>query len=228
MMIIFIIIMMVIILKYTENLDKEAAKKKEKVTSEKKTGSYRAVGPDPDGSRTEGLVRQKLFELFGIRPAISVLLPAGDMNTEIDLVQATTKGIFVVECKSRMNSVSGDIKADFWSVGSVIDAVSMENPVKQNYYHVLAVQRYLKPWIERIPVYNVVVMLNSSMHITGLDMVSELKFFTDVDAMDALKNLPDIISEDAAKELQELLYKKEGTVNELEKHVENVKNKYNN
>lgn len=216
----FIVVMMFIILKATK--EKEPAREKKEETK-KETVVY-----DPDGTRTEYLVREKLKSLFGLRPAVSVLLPAGDITTEIDLAQATTKGILVVECKSRSECVEGHVKSDSWEVGKT--KIPMENPIKQNFYHVNAVKKYLKDRLgdvaESIPVVNVTVILSKRADISGLETLTEARCLTSVAEVETLKSLPDVLSEEKAAELQELLYDKEATVEELEKHIENLRKKH--
>ncbi len=109
------------------------------------------------------------FDLVGNADALpiqSILIPDGAVlengikgTIEIDMAFATTKGIFVAECKHRHGYVTGTIAGETWSD----DRSIFKNPLLQNENHIRFLRKNLLESIDfkayaDIPIYNTLVV----------------------------------------------------------------------
>lgn len=184
---------------------------------------------DLDGYSLEKKVMKQLNSMFHTNPVPNVVLQRTKGTTEIDIIQATRKGIFVVECKYRTDEVSGSAIEHSWDItrnGKKIAA--MYNPIKQNANHIRTLESYLKKeGIEAPTVYNVVVIVAKELSIKELDQIdTDTVLVQGLSDLKKLDSLPDELSDKQVLELQAVIERKESTEYQRRKHVEHVKKQY--
>lgn len=182
-----------------------------------------------DGYSLEKKVMKQLNSIFHTNPIPNVVLQHTKGTTEIDIIQVTRKGIFVVECKYRTDEVSGSAIEYFWDItrnGKKI--ATMYNPIKQNANHIKTLESYLrKEEIEAPTVYNVVVIDAKELSIKELDQTdTNTVLVQGLNDLKKLDSLPDELSDKQVLEFQAIIEKKESTEYQRRKHVEYVKNQY--
>lgn len=182
-----------------------------------------------DGYSLEKKVMKQLNSTFHTNPIPNVVLQHTKGTAEIDIVQVTRKGIFVVECKYRTDEVSGSAIEYFWDItrnGKKI--ATMYNPIKQNANHIKTLESYLKKeGIEAPTVYNVVVIVAKELSIKELDQIdTNTVLVQGLSDLKKLDSLPDELSDKQILEFQAIIEKKESTEYQRRKHVEYVKNQY--
>lgn len=182
-----------------------------------------------DGYSLEKKVMKQLNSIFHTNPIPNVVLQHTKGTAEIDIIQVTRKGIFVVECKYRTDEVSGSAIEYFWDItrnGKKI--ATMYNPIKQNANHIKTLESYLKKeGIEAPTVYNVVVIVAKELSIKELDQIDTNTFLVQgLSDLKKLDSLPDELSDKQILEFQAIIEKKESTEYQRRKHVEYVKNQY--
>lgn len=182
-----------------------------------------------DGYSLEKKVMKQLNSIFHTNPIPNVVLQHTKGTAEIDIVQVTRKGIFVVECKYRTDEVSGSAIECFWDItrnGKKI--ATMYNPIKQNANHIKTLESYLKKeGIEAPTVYNVVVIVAKELSIKELDQIdTNTVLVQGLSDLKKLDSLPDELSDKQILEFQAIIEKKESTEYQRRKHVEYVKNQY--
>lgn len=184
---------------------------------------------DLDGYSLEKKVMKQLNSMFHTNPVPNVVLQHTKGTTEIDIIQVTRKGIFVVECKYRTDEVSGSAIEYSWDVtrnGEKIAA--MYNPIKQNANHIRTLESYLKKeGMEAPTVYNVVVIVAKELSIKELDQIdTDTVLVQGLSDLKKLDSLPDELSDKQVLELQAVIERKESTEYQRRKHVEYVKKRY--
>lgn len=184
---------------------------------------------DLDGYSLEKKVMKQLNSMFHTNPVPNVVLQRTKGTTEIDIIQVTRKGIFVVECKYRTDEVSGSAIEHSWDItrnGKKIAA--MYNPIKQNANHIRTLESYLKKeGIEAPTVYNVVVIVAKELSIKELDQIdTDTVLVQGLSDLKKLDSLPDELSDKQVLELQAIIERKESTEYQRRKHVEYVKKQY--
>lgn len=182
-----------------------------------------------DGYSLEKKVMKQLNSMFYTNPIPNVVLQHTKGTAEIDIIQVTRKGIFVVECKYRTDEVSGSAIEYFWDItrnGKKI--ATMYNPIKQNANHIKTLESYLKKeGIEAPTVYNVVVIVAKELSIKELDQIdTNTVLVQGLSDLKKLDSLPDELSDKQILEFQAIIEKKESTEYQRRKHVEYVKNQY--
>lgn len=182
-----------------------------------------------DGYSLEKKVMKQLNSIFHTNPIPNVVLQHTKGTAEIDIIQVTRKGIFVVECKYRTDEVSGSAIEYFWDItrnGKKI--ATMYNPIKQNANHIKTLESYLKKeGIEAPTVYNVVVIVAKELSIKELDQIdTNTVLIQGLSDLKKLDSLPDELSDKQILEFQAIIEKKESTEYQRRKHVEYVKNQY--
>lgn len=182
-----------------------------------------------DGYSLEKKVMKQLNSIFHTNPIPNVVLQHTKGTAEIDIIQVTRKGIFVVECKYRTDEVSGSAIECFWDItrnGKKI--ATMYNPIKQNANHIKILESYLKKeGIEAPTVYNVVVIVAKELSIKELDQIdTNTVLVQGLSDLKKLDSLPDELSDKQILEFQAIIEKKESTEYQRRKHVEYVKNQY--
>lgn len=184
---------------------------------------------DLDGYSLEKKVMKQLNSMFHTNPVPNVVLQHTKGITEIDIVQVTRKGIFVVECKYRTDEVSGSAIEYFWDVtrnGKKI--ATMYNPIKQNANHVKTLESYLKKEEIEVPtVYNIVVIVAKELSIKEPDQIdTNTVLVQGLSDLRKLDSLPDELSDKQVLEFQAIIERKESTEYQRRKHVEYVKKQY--
>lgn len=184
---------------------------------------------DLDGYSLEKKVMKQLNSMFYTNPVPNVVLQHTKGTAEIDIIQVTRKGIFVVECKYRTDEVSGSAIEHSWDItrnGKKIAA--MYNPIKQNANHIKTLESYLKKeGIEAPTVYNVVVIVAKELSIKELDQIdTDTVLVQGLSDLKKLDSLPDELSDKQVLELQAVIERKESTEYQRRKHVEYVKKQY--
>lgn len=182
-----------------------------------------------DGYSLEKKVMKQLNSMFHTNPVPNVVLQHTKGTAEIDIVQVTRKGIFVVECKYRTDEVSGSAIEYFWDVtrnGKKI--ATMYSPIKQNANHIKILESYLKKEeIEAPAVYNVVVIVAKELSIKELDQIdTNTVLVQGLSDLKKLDSLPDELSDKQVLEFQAIIERKESTEYQRRKHVEYVKKQY--
>lgn len=182
-----------------------------------------------DGYLLEKKVMKQLNSMFHTNPVPNVVLQHTKGTAEIDIVQVTRKGIFVVECKYRTDEVSGSAIEHSWDVtrnGKKI--ATMYSPIKQNANHIKALESYLKKEeIEAPTVYNVVVVVAKELSIKELDQIdTNTVLVQGLSDLKKLDSLPDELSDKQVLEFQAIIERKESTEYQRRKHVEYVKKQY--
>lgn len=182
-----------------------------------------------DGYSLEKKVMKQLNSMFHTNSIPNVVLQHTKGTAEIDIVQVTRKGIFVVECKYRTDEISGSAIEYFWDItrnGKKI--ATMYNPIKQNANHIKTLESYLKKeGIEAPTVYNVVVIVAKELSIKELDQIdTNTVLIQGLSDLKKLDSLPDELSDKQILEFQAIIEKKESTEYQRRKHVEYVKNQY--
>ena len=182
-----------------------------------------------DGYSLEKKVMKQLNSIFHTNPIPNVVLQHTKGTAEIDIIQVTRKGIFVVECKYRTDEVSGSAIEHSWDItrnGKKIAA--MYNPIKQNANHIRTLESYLKKeGIEAPTVYNVVVIVAKELSIKELDQIdTDTVLVQGLSDLKKLDSLPDELSDKQVLELQAVIERKESTEYQRRKHVEYVKKQY--
>lgn len=182
-----------------------------------------------DGYSLEKKVMKQLNSMFHTNPVPNVVLQHAKGTAEIDIVQVTRKGIFVVECKYRTDEVSGSAIEYFWDVtrnGKKIAA--MYSPIKQNANHIRTLESYLKKEEIKAPtVYNVVVIVAKELSIKELDQIdTDTVLIQGLSDLKKLDSLPDELTDKQVLEFQAIIERKESTEYQRRKHVEYVKKQY--
>lgn len=182
-----------------------------------------------DGYSLEKKVMKQLNSMFHTNPVPNVVLQHTKGTAEIDIVQVTRKGIFVVECKYRTDEVSGSAIEYFWDVtrnGKKI--ATMYSPIKQNANHIRTLESYLKKEeIEAPTVYNVVVIVAKELSIKELDQIdTNTVLVQGLSDLKKLDSLPDELTDKQVLEFQAIIERKESTEYQRRKHVEYVKKQY--
>lgn len=184
---------------------------------------------DLDGYSLEKKVMKQLNSMFHTNPVPNVVLQHAKGTAEIDIIQVTRKGIFVIECKYRTDEVSGSATEYSWDVirnGKKIAA--MYNPIKQNANHIRTLESYLKKeGIEAPTVYNIVVIAAKELSIKELDQIdTDTVLVQGLSDLKKLDSLPDELSDKQVLEFQAVIERKESTEYQRRKHVEYVKKQY--
>ena len=182
-----------------------------------------------DGYSLEKKVMKQLNSIFHTNPIPNVVLQHTKGTAEIDIIQVTRKGIFVVECKYRTDEVFGSAIEYFWDITrNGKEIATMYNPIKQNANHIKTLESYLKKeGIEAPTVYNVVVIVAKELSIKELDQIdTNTVLVQGLSDLKKLDSLPDELSDKQILEFQAIIEKKESTEYQRRKHVEYVKNQY--
>jgi len=97
----------------------------------------------------------------------NVTIPFQDGTTQVDHILISTKGIFVIETKHYSGWIFGDEKSDQWM--QVIYRIKnrFQNPIRQNYRHVKAIQQLLD-FLPKEQIHSIVVFSGSGIFKTPL------------------------------------------------------------
>lgn len=175
------------------------------------------------GNYGELKVRRRL-ELFIDKEDViieNLLLPDGCGTTEIDKIIISKKGIFCVEAKFWGGYISGGDVGD-WTQTTFYDDFKkqrkLHNPVIQNKGHIKALDSIFN---KEYPIYNVVFLVGFTKLSINSDYVFDVKRFAEF-----YKNLDEVISDSEVKYIVSLLSPFIASKEELEKHVDEIKDRF--
>jgi len=183
-------------------------------------GSLRS--PSVIGSRGECKVRNKIQSYARKNPEYisfhNLTLEAPDGTTQIDHVIISPYGIFVIETKNYKGWIFGDENKKMWTQSIYRKKFKFQNPLRQNYKHVKAVQSLLNLNMNQI--ISVVVFVGNSHFKTAMPnnvlLLGELITFIELYQQQ-------ILSIDELETYAEKLRKPSCTAAENhEKHINNV------
>lgn len=123
----------------------------------------RQRSPEEKGRRGEALVSAQLRSAFNAAhfDALSDLtLPTSYGTTQIDHVIVAPTGVFVIETKNMSGWIFGGSEQAKWTQSTRRNKHQFQNPLRQNYKHVKAVQHALGLPAEHI--HNVVVFVGTA------------------------------------------------------------------
>jgi Nuclease-related domain len=106
-------------------------------------GKFRRTALENQG---EAAVRRALTRHFTGRShhlLNNITLPFGDGTTQIDHVLVSKSGIFVIESKHYRGWIYADSSAPVWTQVIFTHKYTFQNPLRQNYKHIKAVQQVL-------------------------------------------------------------------------------------
>jgi hypothetical protein len=115
-------------------------------------GRYRAFSPTrKDVQRTyqnqgEALLTHAVRTNFGppdYHLMNHITLPLKDGTTQVDHILVSRFGVFVIETKHYKGWIFGDAKQPSWTQVQFTENFKIQNPIQQNFHHVLAVQGLL-------------------------------------------------------------------------------------
>ena len=170
-------------------------------------------------------------------------------TTEADMVFATKKGIFVVECKLRNSDIFGVDGEQEWTVHNLQESgiSTMLNPFLQNEKHINTLQKYVEENCNmKYHAYNLVVAKCRGMHFTRHGVKVHNEVFSNMllshnealialtDSSEctpkkafkafrqALNEMEDVYSEKEVEKLNEYLSTLQGTKKQRKEHVSNL------
>ncbi|WP_372603315.1 NERD domain-containing protein [Actibacterium sp.] len=119
--------------------------------------------PERKGARGERRVHNALT--FGLREndyrvLSDLILPAARGTTQIDHLILSRFGIFVIETKNMSGWIFGETNQEKWTQVQNRRKRSFQNPLRQNYAHVKAVQEILQ--VDENALHNLVVFTGSA------------------------------------------------------------------
>lgn len=95
----------------------------------------------------------------------NITLPFQDGTTQIDHVLVSTKGIFVIETKDYSGWIFGNEESNQWTQTIYRVKNRFQNPIHQNYKHVIAV-RSLLDFVPESQIHSVVIFTGSAVFKT--------------------------------------------------------------
>ncbi|MBC7879299.1 MAG: NERD domain-containing protein [Anaerolineales bacterium] len=116
----------------------------------------------------------------------NITIPFQDGTTQIDHILISTKGVFVIEVKHYSGWIFGNEKSDKWTQTIYRVKNSFQNPIRQNYRHVKAIQQLLE-FLPKEQIHSIVVFSGSAQFKTPIpngvfypnQLVSHLNSFQD-------------------------------------------------
>ena len=97
----------------------------------------------------------------------SITLPIDDGTTQIDHIVISTKGIFVIETKNYSGWIFGKENDKKWTQVIYKKKTRFQNPIRQNYKHVVAVRKLLE-FLPKENVFSVVVFVGDAEFKTNI------------------------------------------------------------
>lgn len=86
----------------------------------------------------------------------NVTLPFQDGTTQIDHILVSTKGVFVIESKNFSGWIFGNENSEQWTQTIYRIKNKFQNPLRQNYRHIKAIQQYLE-FLPKEQIHSIVV-----------------------------------------------------------------------
>lgn len=125
--------------------------------------------PERKGARGERLVHNALTSVLNeheYRVLTDLILPVAGGTTQIDHLVLSRFGIFVIETKNMSGWIFGGADQQKWTQVQKRSKRRFQNPLRQNYAHVKAVQEILK--VEQNTLHNFVVFTGSAEPKTAM------------------------------------------------------------
>ena len=180
------------------------------------------------GGDLEDAAAAAVKEIFGITPSCRILARRQDGTTaEIDVAAAVPQGVLCIECKYRNAAVNGGSESDMWKAVYADGRVfPMENPVRQNYYHVLALKRELGRHgniRKDIPVYSVcLVYAEGGCTVDMLKGYKTTFLIERPEEIAGLKKLPEVLDEKEVSYINAVLMARTATEKGREDHIRSL------
>lgn len=150
----------------------------------------------------EYLVFRDLFRhIYGAAKFLmNVEIPVNaEQTTELDLIMIHETGLYVFEIKHYVGTIYGNDNSDMWlQFLKTRKNNSFKNPIKQNEYHVKALQKMFP----KIPIHSIIVFtqencilkVNTKKHVYILDemlermyeIINKQKFFIEIDQIEEI------------------------------------------
>lgn len=124
-------------------------------------GNQRKAALDNQG---EAAVRRWLAQYFNgpnYHLLNNITLPTKDGTTQIDHILISTKGIFVIEAKHYSGLILASTSSPTWSQAFHKRSYQFQNPIRQNFKHVKAVQALLE-FIPPEHIYSMVIFTSNA------------------------------------------------------------------
>jgi len=119
--------------------------------------------PQAAQNRGEASVRKTIVSNFQ-SPEFHLLnnitVPFQDGTTQVDHILVSTKGIFIIETKNYSGWIFGDEKSPVWTQVVYRTKNKFQNPIRQNYKHVKAIQ-HLLDFLPKEHIHSIVVFTGS-------------------------------------------------------------------
>jgi restriction system protein len=125
--------------------------------------------PERKGARGERLVHNALTSVLNeqdYRVLTDLILPVADGTTQIDHLVLSRFGIFVIETKNMSGWIFGGAEQQKWTQVQKRNKRRFQNPLRQNYAHVKAVQEILK--VDQKVLHNFVVFTGTAEPKTAM------------------------------------------------------------
>ena len=160
----------------------------------------------------------------------NVYVPTGTTTTEIDVLYATRKGIFVLESKNYSGWIYGNGNDSYWTQVTPREKHRFYNPLKQNAAHCRALVDYLTV---NVPTFSVVVFSErcelKKVEVSSPNalVVKRDRLYRDLKAL--WKTAPDVLTPTHCENVYRKLEPLTRVSNDVKKeHVRNLKEKYRN
>ena len=125
--------------------------------------------PERKGARGERLVHNVLTSVLNeqeYRVLTDVILPVAGGTTQIDHLVLSRFGIFVIETKNMSGWIFGDAYQQKWTQVQKRSKRRFQNPLRQNYAHVKAVQDILQ--VDQEALHNLIVFTGTAEPKTAM------------------------------------------------------------
>jgi len=182
--------------------------------------------PERKGERGERKVHSALSSVLSekdYRVLSDLILPVAVGTTQIDHLVLSRFGIFVIETKNMSGWIFGDSNQQKWTQVHKRSKRSFQNPLRQNYSHVKAVQEILK--VDQKVLHNIVVFTGTAKPKTAMpDNVAW--GLQDLGKLIALQKEQALTDFQVKAYVEKLNYKSlENTEVARKVHLENLKNR---
>lgn len=96
-----------------------------------------------------------------------ITLKHGDVTTQVDHILVSRFGVFVIETKDFTGWIFGNANHDTWTQATYRDKFKFQNPIRQNYLHVKAVEQLLD-FVPSSAIHSVVVFVGDAEFKTDM------------------------------------------------------------
>ncbi|MBU2981269.1 NERD domain-containing protein [Lentibacter algarum] len=182
--------------------------------------------PERKGARGERLVHNALTSVLSepdYKVLTDLILPIAGGTTQIDHLVLSRFGIFVIETKNMSGWIFGGADQQKWTQVQKRSKRSFQNPLRQNYAHVKAVQKILN--VDQSTLHNFVVFTGTAEPKTAMpeSVAWGLKDLGKLIALQKMQILTDVQVDTYSKKLRgEAL---EGTKAMRNEHLKNLEKK---